>query len=64
MDDSSNLEVIEDNFQLEVNYAYVDQNRNNRNDYFLIDVVSFDRLDFFLNQIESDIDAIFQVIRD
>jgi hypothetical protein len=64
MEDSSSPEVIKDNFLLEVNYAYVDQNKNNRNDYFLIDVVSFEKFDDFLNQIESDKDAIFQVIGD
>lgn len=62
IEDSSSPEAIQENFQLEVNYAYLDQNKNNRNDFFLIDVVEFDKIASFLSQIESDKDAIFQVV--
>ena len=62
MDDSSNPKVIDDNFQLEVNYAYLDRNKNNKNEFFLIDIVDFNMIDEFLNQIDSDIDAILQIM--
>lgn len=53
---------ISDNFQLEVNYAYIDQNGNNRDEFFLIDVVDFNRLGKYLDLVESDKDAIENVI--
>ncbi len=62
MEDPSSPERIQDNFQLEVNYAYLDQNRNHRNEYFLIDIVDFNRLEGFLSHLESDKNAIFQII--
>lgn len=40
----SDPEAIEENFQLEVRYAYIDRNESQRNDYFLLDFVSFDKL--------------------
>ncbi len=40
-------------FQLEVNYAYTDRDRNGHNEYFLIDVVSIDRLADFLSSLEG-----------
>ena len=46
--DSQEMTPVTDNFQLEVNYAYVDHARSPRDEYFLIDVVSVDRLDAFL----------------
>jgi hypothetical protein len=39
--------VIEDNFQLEVQYAYTDASRNSRDDHFLIDVVTYEQLGDF-----------------
>jgi hypothetical protein len=45
---------IGDNFQLEVNYAYTTSSGYNTNEYFLIDVLSFDLLDPFLDKIEVD----------
>ena len=45
---------IDDCFHLEVNYAYIDANANSYNEYFLIDVVSFELLDSFLNNVEGD----------
>ncbi len=62
MTDTRNREKIKDNFQLEVNYAYVARDASQRNEYFLIDVVDISRLDVFLNQLESDKDAIFHII--
>jgi hypothetical protein len=43
-------------FQLEVNYAYLDKDKNSQNEYFLIDVVSIEQLPDFLSSLEkSDI---------
>lgn len=53
---------IDDSFQLEVNYAYIDKQKNNRTEYFLIDIVDFEKLDNFLGVLETDKDAIFQMI--
>ncbi|MCQ4163097.1 hypothetical protein [Tahibacter harae] len=44
---------IEDNFQIEVQYAYPDGDRN-RSRYFLIDVIEFDRLREFCDLIMHD----------
>lgn len=58
-DDTGKAEQIEEPFQLEVNYAYVDKNRTGCNEYFLIDVVSIDKLAEFLVMLEkSDIKAV------
>lgn len=62
MEGSSSPQNIQDNFQLEINYAYMDQSQNNRNEFFLIDVVDFNKLDEFLALMESDKDAIFKII--
>jgi hypothetical protein len=54
---------IGDNFQMEVNYAYVNR-QTNFSEYFLLDVVNFEKLDNFLNMLEEkDIDVIKEVIR-
>ena len=52
--DSAEPKIIGHNFKLELNYAYVDQRKNNKNEYFLIDVLSFDRLDQYLENVEAD----------
>jgi len=62
MNISSKPEVIEDNFQLEVNYAYLDKNKNHKNEFFLIDIVDFNNLDKFLALMESDKEAIFEIM--
>ena len=50
---------ITDNFQLEVNYAYMTSNWNNINEYFLIDILNFDLLfDRFLEKIEDDAELV------
>lgn len=49
---------IDDNFQLEVNYAYIDSNKNNRNEFFLIDVIDFKKLNSYLGVISSDVKTI------
>jgi hypothetical protein len=58
MIDQSKPAQIDKNFQLEVNYAYPDMNSNHRNEFFLIDVVSFECLDAFLTVLEADVAAI------
>lgn len=45
---------ITENFQLEVNYAYLTSRGNNMNEYFLIDILNFDLFDSFLNKIEDN----------
>ena len=49
----SEPEPIQDNFQLEVSYAYIDRNEAHRNDYFLLDFVAFDKLTEFGNAIDN-----------
>lgn len=39
---------ISNNFQLEVNYSYINKERANKTKYFLLDVVAIDKLDEFL----------------
>jgi len=58
-DDTEKVEPITEPFQLEVNYAYIDKDRGGHNEYFLIDVVSIDKLPEFLSMLEkTDIKAI------
>lgn len=53
MDDESKTHTpITKPFQLEVNYAYID-NQGARNEYFLIDVVSLEQLPEFLSKMEA-----------
>ena len=44
---------IAENFQLEVSYAYVDSASRQHNDYFLLDFVSFDKLQEFSGAMEK-----------
>jgi len=61
---SEKFRKIEDNFLIEVNYAYLVEGRKSKDEYFLIDVVEFDKLIKFLeedsegNTIKRDIDKI------
>ena len=48
MGGNEELSKITEPFQLEVNYAYTDKDRNGHSEYFLIDVVSIDKLSEFL----------------
>lgn len=43
--------IIEENFQLEVQYAYTDTSNSSRDDYFLIDFVEYDHLEQFCEKI-------------
>jgi hypothetical protein len=49
----SDPEPIRDNFQLEVRYAYVDRHESQRNDYFLLDFVAFEKLVEFEMAIDA-----------
>jgi len=46
---------IEENFLMEVNYAYMDGAAKKPHDYFLVDFVRFDRLDAFLKELENEV---------
>jgi hypothetical protein len=50
----SQPELIRDNFQLEVRYAYIDRQTFQRDDYFLLDFVEFSQLDKFAETIDED----------
>jgi hypothetical protein len=62
IDTMSEVAKIMDNFQLEVNYAYIDSTQKQRDEYFLVDVVNFEKIDAFLATLQSDIEAIKFVI--
>ena len=53
VDESNSAKTISDPFQVEVNYAYMDKDKNSQNEYFLIDVVSIDKLSNFLSVLEK-----------
>jgi hypothetical protein len=50
---ASEAQPIQDNFLLEINYAYIDRNESKRNDYFLVDFVAFDKLNAFASAIDN-----------
>ena len=52
-------------FELEVNYAYTDKDRNGVSEYFLIDVVSLDKLpEFLASSIEkADVNTLSEKLR-
>ena len=45
---------ITENFQLEVNYAYLSSEGASKTEYFLIDILNLDLFDGFLEKIEKD----------
>jgi hypothetical protein len=49
------LERIEDNFLLEVNYAFLNANKITCRDYFLIDVVQFSNLQTLFESLNHEI---------
>lgn len=60
-DDKKGYLELDGNFLLEVNYAYPDETGYATSDYFLIDIVNFEKLDNFLKELEeTDI----KIIRD
>lgn len=64
IDSDDDPKSIDDNFQLEVNYAYIDQNGKNRDEFFLLDVVKYDLLRQFLEDIEKDKHIFSLIIQD
>lgn len=63
IDDSQEPEEIKDNFQLEVNYAYLDYQKKQKNEYFLIDVIDFTKINEFLNVLDQDFKSIKNVVK-
>lgn len=57
MNGNGENQPITEPFVLEVNYAYTDKDRNSVNEYFLIDVVSLDKLPEFLASTIEGIDV-------
>ena len=55
---------ISDNFQLEVQYAYVGAGGRPRDDYFLLDFVGRDRLGEFCKAVEASASAAVQLASD
>ncbi len=53
----SQPELIKDNFQLEIRYAYFDRHNNQRDDYFLLDFVEYNQLEKFAEAIDEDAKA-------
>ncbi|HUI45681.1 MAG TPA: hypothetical protein VL122_06855 [Nitrospirota bacterium] len=53
-DSNSKPEMVTDNFQLEVRYAYIDRHGQQRDEYFLLDFVEFDQLEKFMEAINKD----------
>lgn len=49
----NNTTPITDTFQLEINYAYISKEHINQNEYFLIDVVDFNKFEVFLDNLEN-----------
>ena len=49
--------IQQQNFQLEVRYAYGDASSTPRNEYFLIDIASYDNLSLLTQAIEVDVEA-------
>lgn len=48
---------IGENFQMEIQYAYLDRGGDQRNDYFLLDFVAFDQLPIYESAITEDANA-------
>jgi hypothetical protein len=54
---SSPPSAIDENFQLEVQYAFADRDAKHRDEYFLIDLVEFDKLSNFATVVAEGADA-------
>jgi len=53
---------ILENFQLEIQYAYIDRNKNECEEYFLLDIVSFEKIDEYIATIENDVKAAIELL--
>jgi hypothetical protein len=49
--------ALDKNFVMEVNYAWLNEKREQRGDYFLIDIVDFNRINEFLAAIDVEAEA-------
>jgi hypothetical protein len=56
-------QAIQENFQLEVLYAYIDARQKPQNKYFLLDFVEFSELDEFHTAIGNDVSILGSFIR-
>jgi len=60
-DNAGKFDQIKKPFQLELNYAYTDRDRTPHTEYFLVDVVSMEKLlDFLISTVQSDVAVINQ----
>ena len=48
---------VTENFQIEVQYAYLDKSGSSRDDYFLLDVVDFDQLPVYEDRVSKGAEA-------
>lgn len=64
IDSEAEVVNINNNFNLEVNYSYLNYSRVNIDEYFLIDVVNFEDIDQFLAKLESDAKAMNVFLND
>jgi hypothetical protein len=46
--------LVSDNFQLEVQYAYVDGSSQSQDELFLLDVVEYEQLSKFVKAVDED----------
>lgn len=58
MDSAKSRRDIDANFKLEVNYAYLDLTKSHVNEFFLIDILSYETIDAFLGELEKDVEVI------
>ncbi len=59
--DNTSPVPVDTNFVMEVNYAYLNQQKEHVDEYFLIDIVDYSNLESFLNLIEtSDIKKVIE----
>ena len=61
MDKPDEVRPIDRNLQLEVNYAYIDNQNNRKSEYFLINV-NFNNLDDFMKVLEGDKNIMFTIL--
>jgi hypothetical protein len=54
LDDVQPVEPIRENFQLEVQYAYLSQDNSPRNELFILDFVELSRIESLISSVEED----------
>lgn len=52
--DNNTPENITNNFLAEINYAYLNESKESKDEYFLVNVLDYNKLDDFLKNIEND----------